>query len=412
LSLAAIGWLTLRPAHASASPLDSHLCLICGELAGVDIVLNVLLFVPLGVGLNLCGLSFWKAVLLCGALSLSIETTQAFVVPGRDSTLSDVLTNTFGGAIGFWLSRTAPTWLAPSRKRAAWLAAVWSAIWLLIQIASSYTFSLSLPRSQYYGQLARALGGMAGFHGEVARATIGGLQIPDDEFADSHLVRQLLVSGAPIAGVVRLTEPTRYFAPIIRLADEKQREITAISENAEMLVFSIRTGAANLRLRQPGYGLREVFPAPTPPADSSLKTFMVTASYSNGAVQIAAQTPSGLRELNVSPRAALAWSAMLPFQWYLEDGGIDRGITFLWTSLLMIPFGYWLAILARNLDPLRDFVLLSLFAAMLATGFILVPARFALRGASVLDWIAALIGLGIGSALTVLLSDNRKPASI
>ncbi len=48
LSLAAIAWLTLRPAHASSSPIASHLCVVCGLLAGVDILLNTLLFIPLG----------------------------------------------------------------------------------------------------------------------------------------------------------------------------------------------------------------------------------------------------------------------------------------------------------------------------------------------------------------------------
>jgi hypothetical protein len=48
LSLAAIAWLTLRPAHASSSPIASHLCVVCGPLAGVDILLNTLLFIPLG----------------------------------------------------------------------------------------------------------------------------------------------------------------------------------------------------------------------------------------------------------------------------------------------------------------------------------------------------------------------------
>src|ERR1700681_448447 len=124
LSLGAIAWLTLRPAHASSSPIDSHLCLVCGPYGGVDILLNTLLFVPLGVGLRFRGLSPRKAVLTCFALSLSIETAQAFIVTGRDATLSDILTNTSGGAIGYWSARTAPMWLAPSRKSAAWPAAM------------------------------------------------------------------------------------------------------------------------------------------------------------------------------------------------------------------------------------------------------------------------------------------------
>ena len=269
LSLAAIAWLTLGPAHAESSPIGSHLCVVCGADGGVDILLNTLLFVPLGVGLSLSGLSLRKAVLICFALSLSIETAQAFIVRGRATTLSDILTNTSGGAIGFWSARTAPTWLAPARKRAAWLAAVWGAIWLLIQIVSSYSLSPSLAPSQYYGETAHQLGGRAMFHGQVGSARIGTIPIPNGAFADSRSIRQLLLSGAPVVAVVRLAEPTPNFAPIVRVADDNQREITSISEQGDQLVFSIRTGASNLRLRQPAFGMPGVFAGARPPADSA-----------------------------------------------------------------------------------------------------------------------------------------------
>jgi glycopeptide antibiotics resistance protein len=411
LSLAAIAWLTLRPAHAAASP--SHLCVVCGPLAGVDILLNTLLFVPLGVGLNLSGLSLWKAVLICFALSLSIETTQAFIAIGRDATLSDILTNTSGGAIGFWSAHTAPTWLAPSRKRAAWLAAIWGAIWLLIQIVSSYMFSPSLSPSQYYGQIAHQLDGRAMFHGQVDSARIGTIPIPNGAFADSRSIRQLLLSGAPIVGVVRLAEPTPNFASIIRVADDKQREITSLAEQGDQLVFSIRTGASNLRLRQPAFGLPGVFAGARPPADSAAETLVISARFNDGTVQLVAQTRSAHRELNLSPRAALAWTVVVPFHGHLESGGMERVATFLWTSVLLIPLGYWAATLARQLERVAAFSAMAVLAALLAAGLILVPAAFALRGASPLDWIAAVSGVGIGAALTLLFNGNKekKPAS-
>jgi glycopeptide antibiotics resistance protein len=413
ISLAAIAWLTLRPAHASSSPIGSHLCVVCGPLAGVDILLNTLLFVPLGVGLNLSGLSLRNAVLICFALSLSIETAQAFIVRGRDATLSDILTNTSGGAIGFWSFPTAPTWLAPSRKRAAWLAAIWGAIWLLIQIVSSYSFSPSLSPSQYYGEIAHQRGGRAVFHGQVDSANIGTIPIRNSAFADSRSIRQLLLNGAPIVGVVRLAEPTPNFASIIRVADDKQREITSIAEQGDRLVFSIRTGASNLRLRQPAFGMPGVFAGARPPADSAAETLVISARFNDGTVQLVAQTGSAHRELNFSPRAALAWTVVLPFHGYLESGGMERVATFLWTSVLLIPLGYWAATLARQLERVAAFSLMAVLAALLASGLILVPAAFALRGATPLDWIAAVSGVGIGAALALLFNGNkeRNPAS-
>ena len=400
LSLAAIAWLTLRPAHASSS-VTSHLCLVCGPLAGVDILLNILLFVPLGLGLHLSGLSFWRAVLTCFVLSLSIETAQAFVVRGRDSTLSDVLTNTSGGAIGFWV----PTWLAPSRRKAAWLAAVWGAIWLLIQIVSSYVFSPSLPASQYSGQIAQR-GARAMFHGEVDSARIGTIPIPNGAFADSRSIRQLLLSGSTIVAFVRVTGATANFASIIRVADDKQRAIASIAEEGDRLVFSIRTGASNLRLREPAFGMPGVFAAARQPADSMAESLVLSSRFNDGTVQLAAQTPSGHQELNVSPRAAQAWTVLVPFHGHLDGGGMERLATFLWASVLLIPLGYWAAAVVRQLERVATFSLVAVLAALLAAGLTFVPAGFALRGATSLDWIAALSGLGMGAGLTLLF--NRQ----
>src|SRR6478672_4733448 len=98
-SLLAICLATLWP--QPPAPVDSHFCVICGSFGTVDALLNVLLFVPLGIGLSLLEWSERRAVLAMCALSIAIEAAQFFVIPGRDSTLGDVLTNTFGGAMGF-----------------------------------------------------------------------------------------------------------------------------------------------------------------------------------------------------------------------------------------------------------------------------------------------------------------------
>jgi glycopeptide antibiotics resistance protein len=401
LSLAAIAWLTLRPAHASSAAIDSFLCVVCGGNAGVDILLNTLLFAPLGVGLTLYGLSLGQAVLICLALSLSIETAQAFIVRGRAATLIDILTNTFGGAIGALSARTAPTWLAPSRTTAARLASVWAVTWLLVQIVSSYTVSPSLPGSQYYGQTAHKMGGRAGFQGEVTSARIGDVPIPDGAFADSRSIRQLLLNGAPIVAVLRVAEATPYFAPIVRLADDKEREIASISEQGDQLVFSIRTGASNLRLRGPAFGMPGVFIAPRPRAnstDSAAETVSLSARFMEGIVHLVARTGSTQRELNITPRAALAWSVLVPFHGLVGNSGIERTATFLWMSVLLIPLGYWAAIFARKSERVGAVSLMAALVVLLVAGLLVVPAAFALRSAALLDWLAAVSGLAIGAA--------------
>ena len=108
-----IACLTLVP-FAGAKPGADALCLFCGERAAADAVLNVLLYLPLGVGLALAGWNAPRAVLLSLLLSGAIEAAQ-IVIPGRDSSARDVLTNALGGYLGAVLMMHVPRWLAGGR---------------------------------------------------------------------------------------------------------------------------------------------------------------------------------------------------------------------------------------------------------------------------------------------------------
>ena len=72
-----------------------------------DMLINLLGFVPLGFLLSMCllqkGLSFRSSLLLSivigFCLSLIIEVLQAFL-PTRSSSMTDLIANTFGAAVG------------------------------------------------------------------------------------------------------------------------------------------------------------------------------------------------------------------------------------------------------------------------------------------------------------------------
>ena len=93
---------------------------------------------------------------------------------------------------------------------------------------------------------------------------------------------------------------------------------------------------------------------------------------------------------------------LVPFHGQLEGGAVERVVSFLWMSVLLIPLGYWAGALVRQSDPVPAFSLVIFLAALIAAGLISVPASFALKGATLFDWIAALSGVGIGAALTLL----------
>jgi hypothetical protein len=80
----------------------------------VDVLVNILGFVPLG--LIVCTLLVWTksrwqsifiATVACGLLSVVIEILQ-YYVPRRNSDITDIITNTLGGALGAVLIQAAP----------------------------------------------------------------------------------------------------------------------------------------------------------------------------------------------------------------------------------------------------------------------------------------------------------------
>lgn len=142
-------------------PFDEHSTILhglrplSGKGAYLDIVVNLCFYVPLGV-LGVLGwwkgsgtASRWIALAAFGAaLSFTLETIQAWV-PGRDSSLLDVINNTVGtiaGArlgvaiaahlpSGLRLELPSPRWSMPAVLIAAWLVSQWFPFLPILHIA-------------------------------------------------------------------------------------------------------------------------------------------------------------------------------------------------------------------------------------------------------------------------------------
>jgi VanZ like family len=105
-SLAAILALTLVPASGANERELVPLVHIIGGLRPptetdvlLNVVGNVLLFLPLGAGLCLLGLRVRATILIAFSLSAFVEITQLFV-PGRTTSVDDLLLNTLGALLG------------------------------------------------------------------------------------------------------------------------------------------------------------------------------------------------------------------------------------------------------------------------------------------------------------------------
>lgn len=96
---------------------------ILGSRAFLQVALNVLLFMPMGVLLRrLLELPVWLCVTIAAGASILIETTQYTAVFGlfecrwRVADVDDVLANTLGGLIGVALAPLALGWVARARN--------------------------------------------------------------------------------------------------------------------------------------------------------------------------------------------------------------------------------------------------------------------------------------------------------
>jgi hypothetical protein len=401
-ALVAIGFATLMPQPGPA--LGSHLCLLCGPFGGVNSALNVILFVPLGLGLALSGLPAKRAIAAVFALSVLIETAQLLVIPGRYATVGDVITNTIGGALGFALGRYAFTLFRPAPRIALALSVAWSAIWLSVETMSAFSFSPQIPRSDYYGQLARDLGNFEQFRGSVLRASIGEIAVSDEGFQDSNGVRQMLLTGGIVRTTVVPSNATRDIAPIVRIADVREREIMLLAQDGRDLVFGVRTGAGVLRLRPPAFAVAEVFPAVSSSIDkAAADEITASASYSARQVSLSTQTRRARRESRIPITTSLGWTLVLPFQWYIEGTATEIFLSAAWIACLVLPLGFW-GTGATRISPRANVtrnrvVPVTIALSVLYAGLVAAPEMFGIPGASPGEWLAALIGLLLGVAL-------------
>ena len=410
-SVAAILVATLLP--DSGQPVDSHLCLVCGTFGGVDSVLNILLFLPLGIGLALSGTPWNRAVLTACVLSLTVETAQFLFVPGRDATLGDVLTNTVGGALGFVVARNAGVWLRPAPRTAAILALAWSTIWLTIQGISSFALAPSIPDSKYYGQIAPKLGDFALFPGRVHAARIDDVAITDTQLNEIDSVGPRLLRGATIYATVIPGGSTSDIAPIVRVADNELEQIVLLAQDEQSLLFGVRTRAAILRLRPPLFAMAGVFRDSVSKKNfsgvskrnySATDPLSLTGSYDGREARLTVRTDSASSERRVSVSSSLGWTLALPFQWSIEDTRAELVVSWVWMACLMVPIGYWSARIAHSgaqTSATRVVLCLLGVVAILIAGLVPVQHAFGLPAAPMGDWFAAMSGIVVGGTFAV-----------
>ena len=248
LAVAMLALILLATLVPSSDP-DSGLfqrCVLCGEFGLADAIANVLLFLPLAIGVYGAGASAGRTVLLGFLLSASLEYVQLRLIPGRDATLGDVVWNTAGMALGVALAR----WL-PMRRRSG-VHSLGASV-LVLSAIGCFGFVLlpSFPPTVYYGQWTADLGQYEWYRGRVLSAEIGGMAMPSWRLADSKKVAELLAAGTPLRVRAIAGPRTERQALIFSIMDAAHREIVIAGPDRDDLVLHVSTRSVDVRLQQP-----------------------------------------------------------------------------------------------------------------------------------------------------------------
>ncbi|HET8634748.1 MAG TPA: VanZ family protein [Gemmatimonadales bacterium] len=318
MAVALIGGLTLVPlprqlAQAAATP---WYCVICGDRGMVDVLLNVALFVPLGVALGALGLRPRRALLAGFLLALAIELLQATLVLGRDPSLSDVLTNSCGTFLGAFLGLAAPTLWRPSVARAqqlglvaslGWLAMVGLSGWLLTEDpADGPAQLLQAPTEPFLDQFAGVI--------QSARA---------DEVSGSRSLHATVVT----AGL------TGRLAPVLELRDGQRFPLASLGQLGQKPVFSWRLHATRTLFRTPAV---RVYGGVLP--DGAVLATLDGGK--TGPMLWTAGTVNGERHaatLALTP--GLGWMLLLPLNYPFDL--YSEWTSALWVAVPLLLVGFW-----------------------------------------------------------------------
>lgn len=387
-----IAAVTLRP--GPWGPTQSRFCLICGQYGTVDALLNVLLFMPLGVGLGLMSVKPARAIVVMIAYSIAIEALQLRIIPGRDASAGDVITNSLGGALGYLLGMSWPAVLAPAARSAARLAGAWLGIWVLAQVLVAYSFVPSPTAPPYYGQIDRPRGfSRPAFPGNVLAATVGGLPLARGALPEAPRLASLLSgdSGATFRVLARSGGPVAGRAEIAVISGPGMARIAGVEQDGAAVVFGVRTGADRLRLRTYRYRLPEVFR----PGSSGDDSVVVEGRFTRRVVNLSATVGGERRARQFVPRLSQGWILFTPLRVYVDDDALEVTASLLFTALVIAPAGWWIAFAVAGRARARRVAAVWLLLVV-ACGYGLIPGTYGLQAAQWWEWGAALTGAALG----------------
>lgn len=392
-AIAFVGVMTLwpDPKLADLAASTPWWCLVCGDLGTVDVLMNVLLFVPVGVACYGLGWRAGRTLLVALGTSFLVESLQLAVIPGRDASLSDLITNTGGALTGFWFMAHHRYWLLPTPIVAVRLQRLGLLGWLVLTILTAWGLEPVVSARPLFGQWAPRFSHMDAFTGRVDEASSVGSPLPNGPYADDDPVRQRLRSGQMSLRASIITGPAPSGrAPIVALADDRPTTILRLTQNGDALVFTAVTRSWRAQLRPPS--IRITGALPKEPGIN----LVVGGVRSRRTISVWAMTGDQRLEASLSVSPNWSWLLVSPFN--LSAGPETPFLTGLWLAMLLLPLGYWSA----RASPTTRGTSWPLLVLGLVAGLVVIPMGMGLERLAWPEVVGAIAGSGTGIGLAAL----------
>ncbi|MDZ7781376.1 MAG: VanZ family protein [Gemmatimonadota bacterium] len=240
--------LTPTPSFRRPGPEPFMWCLLCGDRGGADLLLNVAMFVPLGL-LAARRLGVWRTFLLGAGLSAGIEMAQLFL-PGRFSTLADLVANGSGALAGALLY----TLLAALGRGARPGPAVGTAAAVVaggLVLLGGWLVAPSPTDEAYWGQWTPYFGPGTRYPGTVLDARFNGHPFPSGKLPDSLRAREAMRDDWTLVGTVEKGPRPGWITSVLSIYDGRQDEILYLGAYREHLLLRERLRAQDWHLDRP-----------------------------------------------------------------------------------------------------------------------------------------------------------------
>jgi VanZ like family len=387
--LLAILFLTLTPNPRPSGPhhLTPLLCLVCGDSGGADVILNLILFMPMALGLALVGWPWGRIVGACFFLSLAVETVQYFPLTGRDASLSDVITNTASGAMGAAIGNRLALLLAPGPLLARRLSLAWAAAWLGLLLLTALALQPWAPADRIHNYCTAAYPTGEVFSGTVRATTLNGTALVCDQPVPQGvgIRRELREGNVVLETVAEAADPARG-RQMIQVIRTFATPLVLLSQHGRDAVFQAPTAARAIRLFAPIVRLSRAFP--TQPGDQ----IELTGEAAGHRLRLTAVHDGGRRSVELPLSPSYGWTLL--FAVPIEPGGVLRLLAALWLGGLILPAAYW-----AGLDAQPRGMVGGLGGVVIA-GLGLVPAVTGFDPVHWTEWLGAGSGVALGWALS------------